>query len=658
MLKQTINIVRENMCGGKMNINQVNTVSSINTAKSPKEIKEKNTQQVENLTQIKSDTSNAAMAYGLSQVNFGGVQKVQPVQDGSGQDGVKTLNLFYFSDTHGELTGLTKLGAAKSAAEQICGGKDNLTVLGSGDLISGSQMPVIQATVSVVNQLGMEANALGNHERSRSDEQLAKLNQDMTPEMLAINASENDRACSVLPSKICKQGDIEFIAVGAQPLSEVDSPVEIARDIDAEVARIKGERRSQGLNDNLPVVFLSHMGTYADAVVAQKSESVNLILGGHTHNVEEKNFVNKSGQNVLVLQGGKNNEYATVVKMDISPDGAVVSTAKKIDIKADEESICKQVQEFYDTKEDENKLLQTVKQSEEKIAETVAEQVGPKKDLAVVGEGLGYESLPEANGEIRERNYSNPVANMMADAMLAATKSNGVQVAFFKAPTVKDTAIPDGVLSNYDVMGRMIPFGGEVVTAEISVDKLYEIIEREAQGVATGGSQLAQVGGMVYSVDADKAQARNNARIGILQAEKDLKKAIASGIGTEDAQNALKEAKDKYSSLPGCVTKIMLLQDDGSELKINEKAIKRGDYEGITLKCAMDDFMSKVASLDADKTGIELVPLFEQQIKQIQEENDGQFFVDQNDVRISIKDKNGIINGYEPQTGVNTKYWY
>ena len=434
--------------------------------------------------------------------------------------------------------------------------------------------------------------------------------------------------------------------------------MEIARDIDAEVARIKGERRSQGLNDNLPVVFLSHMGTYADAVVAQKSESVNLILGGHTHNVEEKNFVNKSGQNVLVLQGGKNNEYATVVKMDISPDGAVVSTAKKIDIKADEESICKQVQEFYDTKEDENKLLQTVKQSEEKIAETVAEQVGPKKDLAVVGEGLGYESLPEANGEIRERNYSNPVANMMADAMLAATKSNGVQVAFFKAPTVKDTAIPDGVLSNYDVMGRMIPFGGEVVTAEISVDKLYEIIEREAQGVATGGSQLAQVGGMVYSVDADKAQARNNARIGILQAEKDLKKAIASGIGTEDAQNALKEAKDKYSSLPGCVTKIMLLQDDGSELKINEKAIKRGDYEGITLKCAMDDFMSKVASLDADKTGIELVPLFEQQIKQIQEENDGQFFVDQNDVRISIKDKNGIINGYEPQTGVNTKYWY
>ncbi|MCR5260760.1 MAG: 5'-nucleotidase C-terminal domain-containing protein [Candidatus Gastranaerophilales bacterium] len=612
--------------------------------------------------QMASSTSSAITAMGMAQIYLQAAQRVAKVQETpqKEQNGDNTINLFYFSDTHGELNGLTKIAAAKEVCEECCGGEGHMTVLGSGDLVAGKQAPVIQATVQVVNKIGMEANALGNHERDRSDEKLAQLNADMTSEFLAINATESDKSCSVIPSKICKQGDMEFITIGAKPLSPVDNPADIATAIDAEVARVKAERREQGLSDDLPVVFLSHMGSGADKVVAENSESVDVILGGHSHNVEEFNFTGKTGKNVHVVQGGKNNEYVTVVQMKKNEDGTISASSKKIDIKASEESICEQVQSFYGSEEEPGKLLQSAQKAEQEVAEVVAAQVGAREDLAIVKEGYGFENIPEANGQIRERNFSNPVSNIMADAMLGATKSLGVQVSLFNAPAVKDTEVPKGPLTNYDVIGRMLPFGGQVVMSDVPVEKLYEMIEYRAQGITSDDSQLMQVGGMIYSVDAEKAQVRYSGRIAVMQAAKDLSTAEKSGNPAEiaKAKQALEQAKEQYEALPGCVEKILLLNDDGTETKINPKAIKRGDFNGMTIRCVMNDFLADETGVHSKDTGHELSEVFKSEIRRINEENNGDFFVDQNEVRISVKDKNGVINGYEPERGVNTKYWY
>ena len=185
------------------------------------------------------------MAYGLAQVSFGGVQKVSD-KASKDSDCVKTLNLFYFSDTHGELTGLTKLSSAKEAAEEFCGGEGKLTVLGSGDLIAGSQANVIHATVDVVNKMGMAATAMGNHERSRSDAKLQALADDLNPEILAINASKKDKDCSVGSAMVLKQGENEFIVIGATPLTPVQKAEDIAAAIDKQVSDIRENRKANG----------------------------------------------------------------------------------------------------------------------------------------------------------------------------------------------------------------------------------------------------------------------------------------------------------------------------------------------------------------------------------------------------------------------------
>lgn len=648
-----------------MNISHLNLPNIAKAASSGKEkIKEAKTEQT-NTKQFSSQSSNAALAYGKASIAINKTAPAADKKENTLPPQQKTINLFYFSDTHGELTGLTKLGSAKEACEMFCGGKENLTVLGSGDLIAGSQMPVINATVNVVNQMDMQATAMGNHERGRSDAKLSQLAQELKPEILAVNATENDKNCSVIPSKICKQGDLEFITVGAQPLSPIEDAKDIAVAIDQEVSRIKEERRAQGLNDNLPVVFLSHMGSNADKIVAENSESINLILGGHSHHVEEFNYTSKNGNNVLVLQAGKNNALATVVKMDIAPDGTVSSSAQKINLKQDTSDICKQVGSFYGETEVASNIIEAAKSAEKEIADKVAENVGPKVDLAYVPEGQGYYLYEDGYEKDRDRTYSNPVSNIMADAMLAATADKGVQVSFFNAPSVKDTMIPDNQsLSNYDVMGRMLPFGGNVITAELPINKFYEVLEQRAQTVVTGeDSQLIQVGGMSYSVNAEKAKARYDASLAIAKAEKNLSEAKTSGIDTSSAEAALEEAKTEYDTLPGCIEKILILNEDGSELKINPKAIARGDFDGQTIKCATNDFLAHDAGIDKEEygfenTGKELTKVFEQGITDVRKNNDDVMHIDHNDVRISIKDKEGIVNGYSIPTGINTKYWY
>lgn len=80
-------------------------------------------------------------------------------------------------------------------------------------------------------------------------------------------------------------------------------PVEVATDL----ARILKEEKKCDL-----VICLSHLGfkynsdKISDIVLAQKTENIDLIIGGHTHTFLEKPFVekNKAGKDVLINQVG------------------------------------------------------------------------------------------------------------------------------------------------------------------------------------------------------------------------------------------------------------------------------------------------------------------------------------------------------------------
>lgn len=57
-------------------------------------------------------------------------------------------------------------------------------------------------------------------------------------------------------------------------------------------------------------------------------------------------------------------------------------------------------------------------------------------------------------------------------------------------------------------------------------------------------------------------------------------------------------------------------------------------------------------------TGKELTKVFEEELGEVKKYNDDTMHIDHNDVRISVQDKDGLINGYSVPTGINSKYWY
>ena len=142
-----------------------------------------------------------------------------------------------------------------------------------------------------------------------------------------------------------------------------------------------------------------------------------------------------------------------------------------------------------------------------------------------------------------------------------------------------------------------------------------------------------------------------------------MKKSKENGGDVTKAEADLAQAQAYYDELPQCVEKILILNPDKSELKINPKAIARGDFDGIIITCALNDFLAHEAGIDTEeygyqKTGKELTKVFEQELGEVRKYNEDVMHVDHNDVRISIKDKEGIVNGYPIPTGINTKYWY
>ena len=57
-------------------------------------------------------------------------------------------------------------------------------------------------------------------------------------------------------------------------------------------------------------------------------------------------------------------------------------------------------------------------------------------------------------------------------------------------------------------------------------------------------------------------------------------------------------------------------------------------------------------------TQVLLADAFNEYSEEIKKANDGQIVIDQNEVRIAVKDKEHIVVDYDTPTSINTKYWY
>ena len=251
--------------------------------------------------------------------------------------GPATITLLHVNDTHSHLDAWgpkdrhfegTLGGMAKAATviARVRAAEPNVLLLHAGDVFHGDLffnayfgVPELR----LMRQLGFDAMAVGNHEF------------DFGPAVLAgsLTAAYGDDTLPLLSANLDLSGypalttwirpalirDVGGVRIGIFGMTVPDdvmnmpAPVQILGAGDPTVlmgiaAQQVGELRRSGAE---VVICLSHLGVLYDRAIAANVPGIDIIVGGHDHNVfyRPEAVANPEGGPTLILQAGSHYEY-------------------------------------------------------------------------------------------------------------------------------------------------------------------------------------------------------------------------------------------------------------------------------------------------------------------------------------------------------------
>lgn len=259
-----------------------------------------------------------------------------------GNDTIRTnpaqLSLFFMHDFHGQNIRMEK---AYTAATQFDRGTlydktavfdDKIPVDGfkvaSGDMFLGENEKELRAVNEFLNIAGVVANTIGNHECDAKLDVIERVVSDRQYRLLGANMHPDDDSKMsniISDSFIIENNGNRYGFIGLVPpdmakhlkrpedadefnISDMEDTIE---DLQEEVDKLK----QNGVNK---IILLSHTGFDNEKYIAQNVSDIDIILGGHTHNLltevkeGENLFKSPKGEPVLLMQVGRDGEHIGV----------------------------------------------------------------------------------------------------------------------------------------------------------------------------------------------------------------------------------------------------------------------------------------------------------------------------------------------------------
>ncbi|RAL23125.1 bifunctional metallophosphatase/5'-nucleotidase [Lujinxingia litoralis] len=430
-----------------------------------------------------------------------------PIEEPSAAQFAEPVNLriIAFNDFHGALEGPSgkvrvdgesvETGGAAYLAAHIAAERqaaDHALVLAAGDLIGAS--PLISAllhdepTIEVMNALGLDASAVGNHEFDEGYQELLRINEGgchptagcregytyQGPEFsyLAANVHITGEEDSLLPPYIIRDFDGVKVAIIGMTLEDTPSAV-----VPTAVEGLSFGDEVETVNALLPeleaagvataIVLLHEGGSVTgdsdDISACDEVEGpiipiaeampplVSVILTGHTHEAYLCEFGGK-----LVTGAKSFGRVITAIDMTIDRQtGEVLSRSAR------QRAVTRDV-------------------------EPAAEVASIIEDYAAIANPLAERTVGQLTSEFsRERDASgqSPLGMVIADAQLAATASAEVgnaQIAFINPGGIRASLAPDaeGNIS-FAALHTAQPFGNTLVTMTLTGSQLHELLEQQ-----------------------------------------------------------------------------------------------------------------------------------------------------------------------------------
>lgn len=398
-----------------------------------------------------------------------------------------TVVILYENDVHCAVEGYSKLAAMKNELSETY---TNVGVVSVGDFVQGGTLGAVskgEYIVNLMNKVGYDAIALGNHEFDYQLPRLNELNAMSNTKFISCNFQKiGEDKTYFEPYTIVSYGnvDVAYIAITTPETINSSSPAQFKNDKGELIYTFNESKLYDIVQTNINaaetagadyVIALSHIGydesgNLADITdVIENTDGFDVVLDAHSHSViEEKVIKDKSGDDVLLTSTGTKFEY--IGKLTIK-NGAFDTELVEVESYTKTDPVV----DAYITEINENYA-----------------QLGNRK----IGESKVEFITHDKDGNRLVRNAETNLGNFCSDALRAMT---GADMSFVNGGGLR-APMEAGEVTFNDIFS-VFPFNNQIVTAEISGQILIDFLEMAVMNYPEEDGSFPHMSGVTFSVN-------------------------------------------------------------------------------------------------------------------------------------------------------------
>ena len=398
-----------------------------------------------------------------------------------------TIVILYENDVHCAVEGYSKLAAMKNELSETY---TNVGVVSVGDFVQGGTLGAVskgEYIVNLMNNVGYDAIALGNHEFDYQLPRLNELNAMSNTKFISCNFQKIGEDKSYFePYTIVSYGnvDVAYIAITTPETINSSSPTQFKNDKGELIYTFNESKLYDMVQTNINaaetagadyVIALSHIGydesgNLADITdVIENTDGFDVVLDAHSHSViEEKVIKDKSGDDVLLTSTGTKFEY--IGKLTIK-NGAFDTELVEVESYTKTDPVV----DAYITEINENYA-----------------QLGNRK----IGESKVEFITHDKDGNRLVRNAETNLGNFCSDALRVMT---GADMSFVNGGGLR-APMEAGEVTFNDIFS-VFPFNNQIVTAEISGQILIDFLEMAVMNYPEEDGSFPHMSGVTFSVN-------------------------------------------------------------------------------------------------------------------------------------------------------------
>ena len=422
-----------------------------------------------------------------------------------------TIHLLHFNDFHSRVQPISRFdstcsveddaagecfgGAARleTAIEQIRAeeGEENVAVVAAGDLFQGSLMYTTfkgDVEAEMMNAIGLDLLALGNHEFDDGPENLARFMDLVEFPVIGgnLDLSQSDLLRDLIGNSYVQEINgvqVGFVSAVTPDTVDIASPGPnvIFEDVVAAMQADVDELLADGVN---VIVAVTHVGAGDDERLAAEVSGLDAIIGGHSHSYysaddPDRDYAyptyvsNPDGDLVPIVSAGAYTKYLGHLDLTVDDDGDVVYAGGN------------------------TILLDASFEPDALLSERIAELAAPIEEAMAIVVAETTAAIDGDRSSCRARECEMGV--LVADAMLDRVRNQGIDIAIQNGGGLR-ASIDPGEVTMGEVL-TVLPFQNTLSTFQITGDVMLAALENGVSDMAEVAGRFPQVAGITFTVD-------------------------------------------------------------------------------------------------------------------------------------------------------------